>query len=86
MFSAPSEGVGKTSNDHIGAHTQRGTNVLHCLVAAACVSIKAEVNTTIIHGASTTAAGTLGSAELSIQQAIRSPTATANGNDRQTLF
>ena len=37
----------------------------------------------IIHGISTTAAGTLGSAELSIQQAI---TATANGNDRQTLL
>ena len=37
----------------------------------------------IIHGISTTAAGTLGSAELSIQQAI---TATANGKDRQTLL
>jgi hypothetical protein len=37
----------------------------------------------IMHGISTTAAGTLGSAELSIQQAI---TATANGNDRQTLL
>ncbi len=37
----------------------------------------------IIHGISTTAAGTLSSAELSIQQAI---TATANGIDRQTLL
>jgi hypothetical protein len=36
----------------------------------------------IIGGISTTAAGTLNSAELSFQQAIRSPTATANGNDR----
>jgi hypothetical protein len=43
-----------------------------------------EVDASITHGASTTAAGTLGSAELSIQQAIRSPTATTNGNDRQT--
>jgi hypothetical protein len=40
----------------------------------------------IIRGISTTAAGTLTSAELSFQQAIRSPTATANGNDRQTLL
>ncbi len=37
----------------------------------------------IIHGISTTAAGMFGGAELSIQQAI---TATANGNDRQTLL
>ena len=35
------------------------------------------------HGISTTAAGTLGSAELSIQQAIDSD---RDGNDRQTLL
>jgi hypothetical protein len=44
------------------------------------------VSASITRGTSTTAAVTLGSAELSIQQAIRSPTATANGNDRQTLL
>jgi hypothetical protein len=48
-----------------------------------CVNVKIGDVASIIHGISTTAAETVGSAELSIQQAI---TATANGNDRQTLL
>lgn len=89
MVSAPVEEA-KTSNDHIESNFARplsvASNVLHCLVAAACVNVKMSVIASIIRGISTTAAETLNSAELSFQQAIRSPTATANGNDRQTLL
>jgi hypothetical protein len=79
----------KTSNDQIESASRAHSawiKRLHCLVAAPCVNVKMSVVARNIRGISTVLEGMPNSAELSFQQAIRSPTATANGNDRQTLL
>ena len=76
VFSAPQKGE---KHQMITHGLARRLSVAPTCSAAGSMRkhIKDGVNASITHGASkasTTAAGTLGSAELSIQQAIRSPT------------